>query len=309
MATSGRDRIREAARAAAQRLAKSGVAEGTEREAAPGDLFVFGGEGELALEWLVVRFHPDDSTLLLLAPVDDFPLVGTPDLVLDAADFGRTLTVRVGETDWVPARCCVARLRVGTLSEHALGLVRGRLADLARCRMLASSDPSVDFDPEYESWLEAVRHARQSIVARAERLNSRSGEVIPLSRFHREPPSPLRSECEYALAAESGGPLLNELSEEVAGGEAPTYLEIPDVPGGTLVLIADDSGLRPVWHGPMNAAPQLAGQNVMGEEVRVEWISGPGGRLHRTSEGLPWIDGRVIFRVGTEPARTVVVEL
>ena len=310
MATSrNHERIQVATRAAAERLTRSLSTNSVERAPAPGDLYVFGGGGDIGLEWLLVRFHPDDPGLALVAPVDDFPLAGTPDLVLDAATFGRTLVVRCGETDWLPARSCTSRLRVGTLTEPAVRAVRGRLADLARGRPLGSGDPSVDFDPEYEEWIDEVGRARHSVGARAERVGGGLGEGIPLSRFRAEPPPELVPDFEYSLAAESGGSLLCELGEDLAEGDQVFYLEVPDVPGGKLVLTADERGLQPVWHGPREGAPVVVGQDAVGRDVTLEWVSGPQERLHRTSTALEWIDGRVVLRVGSDPARVIVAEL
>src|SRR5262249_53895148 len=60
----------------------------------PGSLYVFGTPVEAMVEWLVVRPHPDDSLLVLLAPVDDFPLVGPADLPLHPEFTDRPLVVR-----------------------------------------------------------------------------------------------------------------------------------------------------------------------------------------------------------------------
>ncbi len=169
MATSGSaDRIRMAIADAAEQLARPPVQAVGRDTPTPGDLYVFDAGEDVGLEWLVVRLHPDDPDLLLLAPADDFPLVGTPDVALPHELIGRPLSVRCGETDWFPASLCTPRLRVGAVPEHALGLVCQRLADLARGRAIPSGDASIDFDPEYEEWIGDVARARVSLLARAE---------------------------------------------------------------------------------------------------------------------------------------------
>ncbi len=65
-----------------------------------GELYVFDADNEF--EWLAVRYHPDDSNLVLLAPVDECSLVGPPDVAIDSKIVGRDLTVRCGHTDWFP---------------------------------------------------------------------------------------------------------------------------------------------------------------------------------------------------------------
>ncbi len=160
MATPGAaDRIRSAIAEAARKLAEQAGPSIGHDTPVPGDLYVFEAGEYVGLEWLVVRFHPDDSSMLLLAPVDDFPLAGTPDLILPSDSVGRPLTVRCGETDWFPASLCESRLRVGAIPEKILGLVRQRLADFARGRSLGAGDPSIDLDPEYEEWIGEVAQA------------------------------------------------------------------------------------------------------------------------------------------------------
>src|SRR5262249_27247223 len=65
---------------------------------APGCLYVFGTPVDAGIEWLVVRPHPDDPGLVLLAPADDFPLVGRSDVPLKPEFIDRPLTVRCGES-------------------------------------------------------------------------------------------------------------------------------------------------------------------------------------------------------------------
>lgn len=70
---------------------------------APGDLYVFDVPVDGSVEWLVVRPHPDDPALVLLAPADDFPLAGCADVPLEPDFIDHPLTVRCGESAWLPA--------------------------------------------------------------------------------------------------------------------------------------------------------------------------------------------------------------
>lgn len=119
----------------------------------PGDLFVFPTKrDDVGLEWLLVRFHPDDPDLVLLAPVDTTPWIGTPDLALSVP-----WVARCGECGWFPASICTEPVRQVSASE--LSSVRRRLADLAR-GTLPPEQPG-DFDPEYEEWIGLVAEARE----------------------------------------------------------------------------------------------------------------------------------------------------
>ena len=131
---------------------------------APGDLYVFNTREHVGLEWLVVRYHPDNRRLVLLAPTDDFPLLGETDLVDPSND--RFKVVRCGEVEWLPIDLCEERLRVGMVSEDFLKLVRQRLFDLVNGRPFDVPKPLADLDPEYEEWIQDIRQARSELLTR-----------------------------------------------------------------------------------------------------------------------------------------------
>jgi hypothetical protein len=303
------DRIRIAVAKAAAELAKqAGLAAGRATPE-PGDLYVFDAGEEIGLEWLVVRFHPEDPGMVLLAPVDDFPLAGTPDLILPWEAAGRPLTVRCSETDWFPAGLCSSRLRVGSLPEQTLASVRQRLADFARGRTLATEDASSDFDPEYEEWIGEVARARTSLLARAEATRGELARVIPLASLSTTPPGQLASVPALSLAAEAGGPFFTELGSALAESDEPKYYEVPEVVGGRLVLVIGSLGVRATWDGSQKEAPALFYANESGDERQLSWLSGPGKCLQLTEQHVPWIDGRVSLLLGTVPRRTLAIEL
>src|SRR5437868_4810928 len=139
MSTERNERFRRAAAEAAANLGQA-RARAAQRSGppAPGDLYVLGRIESAALEWLVVRAHPDDPALLLVVPADDFPLIGPPDLELPRDPVRRRLTARCGQGLWVPAALLEARRRVASLAIEAVPLVRQKLAALARGRVSAS---------------------------------------------------------------------------------------------------------------------------------------------------------------------------
>jgi hypothetical protein len=132
----------------------------------PGDLYVFPLGADAALEWLVVRAHPDDHNLLFLVPADGSPLAGTPDVPLPHDLVRRPLTVRCGEGLWAPALHLQPGFRVGVLPAEALRLVRQKVGDLARGRVTGTEEQRrADGDPEYEDWLGRVERARERLQA------------------------------------------------------------------------------------------------------------------------------------------------
>lgn len=125
----------------------------------PGDMYVM---EENILEWLVIREHPDDSTLLFIVPTDDFPFAGTPDVDM-SQEASRPLFARCGWGAWVPTSLLQERYRVDALPEPALALAREMMAKLARGKWV--SEPSVDNDPEYADWIGVVAQASGQLTA------------------------------------------------------------------------------------------------------------------------------------------------
>lgn len=304
------DRIRTAIAAAAESLPRSAGSVAADRALpSPGDLYVFDAGDEVGIEWLVVRTHLDDPDLILLAPIDDCPLTGTPDLVLPADRVGRPMTVRCGQTDWFPKSLFTPRLRVGTISDDVVAMVKRRLADLARGRVLTPEVPAADFDPEYEGQMAEVAQARVALLARSERVTPASLHVVPFVTLDKAPPHPLACTPEFSMAAEDGGALFADLGQAIASRDDVRYHEVPEVPGGRLFLVIDPAGVRGIWEGAHGSAPALTSSGESGEVLSTAWRSGPEGRLHMTDRAIPWVDGQVALLIGTDPPRAMAVEL
>jgi hypothetical protein len=184
-----------------------------------------------------------------------------------------------------------------------------RLADLARGRAIPTEDAAIDCDPEYEEWIGEVARARASLLARAEAPETEAPAIVRRTSLSTTPPMQLASTPGFALAAETGGTLLAELDKALAEPGDVKYHAVPDVPGGTLFLVADVAGVRGVWEGPREAAPPIAGASGSGAEVPLSWRSGPEGRLHQTERPVPWVDGRAVLVIGTAPPRTLAIQL
>jgi hypothetical protein len=277
---------------------------------APGDLYVFGTPVDAAIEWLVVRPHPDDPALVLLVPVDDFPLVGRSDVRLKPEFIDRPLTVRCGEAGWVPASACLEGLRVGAVPGEAVAIVRRKLAALARGSVPDEPGATrVDVDPEYAEWLGQVTLAREAIERRVEPIvTAGEGSILTFERFTTQLPAPLGEEPQLALAANSRGPLLADLGESLAS-DTPRYSEVPLSSGGTLLLTADAIGVRVAWNGPVNAEPPALSAFGNTGRIGARWRAGLQAGLHRAEPVFPWVDGQVVLQFGTEHPETLTVRL
>lgn len=110
-----------------------------------GSLYVVPHGTDICVELLLVRHHPEDTSLILVVPCDDSPLVGSVDVPLG---LDRPLTARCGCSQWVEAQALIGAKSVGAVSPDSNRAVRNKLADLARGR--AGGSLPTDSDPEYE---------------------------------------------------------------------------------------------------------------------------------------------------------------
>src|SRR5947208_4386093 len=134
-----------------------------------GDLYLFRLDTEIEPAWLIVRAHPDDPQLLLVVPVDDFPLAGPPDEVLPPGREGRPQVARCGQALWLPAGHLLPPLWAGTVPEEIVRMVRRKIAELARGQVVATTEQELaDHDPSYERWLAGVEQARRRLQARVD---------------------------------------------------------------------------------------------------------------------------------------------
>lgn len=263
---------------------------------APGHVYAFPTDAEIAIEWLVVRAHPDDPRATLLVALDDGPLEGPPDVALDGL-VGRPLTARCGQALWARTDLLPESRRVGLVPEEALLLIRRRIAELVRGRLNPSEvQLRVSCDPEYDHWLSFVEHARVQV---GESL-SRPDPVFSLRDLSDALPAELPAELQFALSAGPGGELMGDL--EAAAQTAARYLTL-DRPEGKLIFRTDPSGVVAIWAGP-TPAPVLETRSATGAQA-VAWLRSPSGGYHRTAVVLAWVADQVVVSVGSPHPQTL----
>jgi hypothetical protein len=261
------------------------------------------------IEWLIVRLHPDDSSLVLLAPADDFPFTGRSDVALKPEFIDRPLTVRCGETIWLPASGCQQHLRVGAVPNEAVSEVRRKLAALARGQITDEPGAArVDADPEYLAWLGYVSIARESLERRVEPASTRKGPILSFQQFTSKRPAQFPAEPQLSLAANSGGPLLAALAESLAS-DVPRYSEMPLGSGGMLSLMADASGVRVWWQGPAGTNPPPLSASGPAGRIVATWQVVPKAEFHRAEPAFSWVDGQIVLEFGGDHPETVTVRL
>lgn len=303
-------RLRQAVAEAAEALSRQSARAADEpRAPAPGDLCLLGSSAENALEWLVVRAHPDDPNILLAVPTDDFPLVGTPDVPLPADVAGRLLIARCGAAIWLPTAAFLPQSRLGVIPEETLRLVRRAMADLARGRSEGdATQRQADVDPEYEVWMARVEQAGEQLQSRADRPPVALGTVLTFERLATETPAELRSQRPQALAAEPGGSLVSALNDALDAGEV-RYYELVLRTGGKLILLADGHGVRGIWAAQAGEAPpRLAAVGPTDDLTVAEWKLGPNGRLHRAEPLFRWVDGQIVLEIGSGDPEVLTIQ-
>jgi hypothetical protein len=260
------------------------------------------------IDWLVVRPHPDDSSLVLLAPADDFPFAGRSDVPLKPEFTDRPLTVRCGETIWISASVCREHLQVGTVPHEAVSEVRQKLAALARGQIAdVPGAARVDADPEYLAWLGQVAIARESLERRVEPASVDRGLVLSFQQFTSKRPTHFPAEPQLSLAANSGGPLLAALAESLAS-DVPRYSEMVLRSGATLSLTADAIGIRVWWSGPADAKPPKLSATGPSGRIVATWVLIQ-AELHRADPAFPWVDGQIMLELEGEHPEAVTVRL
>lgn len=118
-----------------------------------GNLYIFDTSPITAIEWVVVREHPDNKDIVLLCPIDTFPFAGSPDWRLNYPN-----VARCGECIWVDKSIC--KILIGSINSVLLHQIRRKIAELATGNCYSSNEQkSIDFDCEYEDWMSLVRSA------------------------------------------------------------------------------------------------------------------------------------------------------
>jgi hypothetical protein len=263
---------------------------------------VFPVSESAALEWLVLRAHPDDPDLLLVLPCDDFPFAGTADVLLPADPAEHRLTARCGQGLWIPAALLDARRRIGSRPGDGLRPVRRKLADLARGRITGTEEQhAADADPEYEDWMGVVEGAR-------ERLRCLADHARPVYVLMPPPSGASAAELQLALAADPGDELLAGMERAAAAANAGlTFYELPLTQDGKLSFLLHEHGMSVAWEGP-GAPPALSVEQEVGGPIRAVWRKDTQDKFSRTDLAFQWVAGEVFVTVDEASPFTLIVK-
>ncbi len=300
-----RHRFQERARAAEERI-RARQAQVTARGhdlPEPGDLYVFGGEFPIGLQWVVLDPHPQDPEILFVIPADDAPWVGTADMPTLLGSPTAPLILRCGCGLWLRNVCVSAGVRIAHLDEQDQRRARDLLARLVRGESVPTvQQQETDADPAYEAWIhqvleamERLRHLAES-ESEGEREEVVSRRVISAEKFHRRWPTRLARTPDlahdFALAAASFGPLGNVMRELTASPTLPPPMCPVELEGvaGELYVVAEPAGTRLVyWPHERELPPDLEVINDHDEVVSVvEWRRSPLGTVFASFPIMVW---------------------
>lgn len=128
---------------------------------APGNVYVFDHNTDIALVITVVRTHPDDNSVVLVVPCDDCStFVGTADEDLSEL-MEYPFVARCGECIWLPADQLSSFTYVDTVNQTGLSNIKVKIHELATGKDTAQR-PEVDCDPEYEYHMQEIATAINS---------------------------------------------------------------------------------------------------------------------------------------------------
>lgn len=259
----------------------------------PGALFVLPTSSPAAVEWLVVRAHPDDPETVLLVPVDECPLAGPADLRWARYETSRPRTARCGQALWVSAPSLAWERQAGKLEPPLVAAVQEQLSGLARGESVVDDGQrSTAWDPDYEDWCGYVEQAREDAVRRLDR---------PLlchdwSSLAAQPPAGLVAPPPLALAAESSDALESLLEQATQSAlDNIRYLAVGGFPG-RLVLQVGLDGVCALWQGA--APPSLWGTTGDGKHTAAHWQPLADGTSLQSLPLFPWIAGQLTLRIG-----------
>lgn len=307
MHSSREDKLRQAVLIGNQRLSAIGQQTATRTgPPAPGDLFIFPGLSKLALEWLIVQTNREQTDQFFLVPVDDFPLTGPADVPLSEVMVHRPMTARCDQGTWVPASFLRSEYLAGVLPFEALHQVRLGVANLVQGKL--DSDPEreeAENDPTYENWMVRVERAR----LRLEKQLAQTELILPFDSFRSGLPEHLAAEPPSAMATHSASQLHQALSDAL--GQADSELRCQNIPWpgqGKLLALASLQGVWILWEGNESERPPIKVQIADGQRGRVEWEPTTGPRTLFVSRAvIPWLQGRVVLRIGKKQPLQVTI--
>lgn len=176
--------------------AEEALAEQARTPPSPGEIYLLTDVEAVPVEWLVVEAD-EERQYLRVTVVDDAPLVGSGDVEV-IREGGEASRVRCRVETRIDGVRFRSEERSGTLVAEELERVRGRLAEIARGEVRASSDAvDVDGDSEYRAWIDELEAAVAELEVAEPDVQA---DVVPFPASRRDA-SPTRRVAVWRAAA------------------------------------------------------------------------------------------------------------
>jgi len=261
-------------------------------EVSPGELFLF--PIDVVVKWCATFTHSKDDDLWYIVPGDEFPEVGTRDVVLPDSCDEAPLVFRCGNGIWVHVNDFDFDQRIGQIDRQLVEQIRDHLGRIVKNDLpTVDSLVETDDDPDYIEWVEELSSAVQNFeqaLLNSENVSSvgLDQKILPLSAFRERRPDELGdliSSSTYSLAAESK----NKYTVEQSDGKS-LSAEVPFDTDGKVFAVRYERGVVVLAFGFDESPPEI----MVGdrETAAIQWHQGADGF---TSSLLPFENNLVVL--------------
>lgn len=118
-----------------------------------GDVFIFEGDAQNSVFWVVTKTHPDDEKLFYTLPGNNFPFAGSRDVYIQASDSPMgECRVYIGYGIWISAEQFDTTRRVGRIPITYIEKMQEKLEAAFSTFTLKAimAEEEVDSDSDYE---------------------------------------------------------------------------------------------------------------------------------------------------------------
>lgn len=122
-----------------------------------GDIYLFDLEDipdDLAVFWVILHCHPEDSSLFFAIPADTNPLTGTCDVPIPPIALFGSLTLRLDHGLWLPDAIFQPLQRVGIVERLFIDRAQFIMSRIAKNEWIGSEiQQATETNPDYEEWM------------------------------------------------------------------------------------------------------------------------------------------------------------
>lgn len=157
------------------------------RVVSPGELFLF--PVDMAVKWCTTFTHSKDDELWYIVPGDEFPEVGTRDVVLPDSCDESPLVFRCGNGIWVHLDDFDFDQRIGQIDRQYVEQIRDHLGRIVKNDLpTVDSLVETDDDPDYIEWIEelsaAVQEFEEQLLRDESAAHGEERTILPSTAYN-----------------------------------------------------------------------------------------------------------------------------